>query len=252
MGSPRAELYSDHASDFAEHRHRVRINRSFAICTKEVTVEDFLAFRKSRETSWQDTEPDYPFPFANWNDAAAYCNWLSEQDGIPRDEWCYDPDAHFDDGMTLYPEYFHRRGYRLPTEAEWEFACRAGTSTSRPYGESDDLLKNYVCKMRFGGPEWLLPVGSLKPNDLGLFDMLGSVQEWCQGQPRAYKLSLLGAPREVLEDHVPVRPTDWRLTRGGATESSESDLRSAARSSFFSDSDSHSGIRVARSYTDPP
>src|SRR5207302_665743 len=82
-------------------------------------------------------------------------------------------------GMRLSEDYPSRTGYRLPTEAEWEYACRAGTITSRYYGEADELLGSYV---RFGenSGQKLWPVGGLKPNALGLFDMLGNALEWCQ------------------------------------------------------------------------
>ena len=109
----------------------------------------------------------------SWYNAAAYCNWLSRQEGLPE---CYEPnpDGEYATGMKIKPDALRLGGYRLPTEAEWEYACRAGAGTSRFYGASPELLGRYAW-YNANSQEQAWPCGSLQPNELGLFDMLGNV-----------------------------------------------------------------------------
>ena len=81
------------------------------------------------------------------------------------------------EGMTVPADVLLRTGYRLPTDAEWEYACRSGTITSRYYGASTDLLPLYA-RYQANSREHAWACGSLLPNDLGLFDMLGNEFEW--------------------------------------------------------------------------
>src|SRR3954452_2229741 len=119
---------------------------------------------------------------------AHYCNWLSEQEGLPKDQWCYLPNEAGDyaEGMSIPADVLERSGYRLPTEAEWEYACRAGAVTSRYYGHAIELLSAYV-RYQANSSERAWMCGSLLPNDLGLFDMLGNVYEWSYDSMNAPK-----------------------------------------------------------------
>jgi len=81
--------------------------------------------------------------------------------------------------MSAKENFWALSGYRLPTEAEWEFACRSGTLTSYHYGQTESLLGEYAWYLNNAKRQsW--PVASLKPNDFGIFDMHGNVREWCQ------------------------------------------------------------------------
>src|SRR5262249_4070093 len=134
-------------------------------------------------------EPDCPILAVPWYEAARYCNWLSENEGLPKEEWCYEPNqaGQYADGMTLAPNWEQRTGYRLPSEQEWEYACRAGTVSSRYFGSSDDWVAKFAWYSK-NSQNRTWPVGRLKPNDFGLFDMQGNALCWCQDAFGPYEL----------------------------------------------------------------
>jgi formylglycine-generating enzyme required for sulfatase activity len=245
MGSPEHE--PDRRAD--ETRHRRHIPRSFAVATKEVTVRQFREFLKANPgMDWGLTEehrpdPDGPVLGVSWFAAAAYCNWLSQQEGLPEAEWCYPKDpVKILPGMVMEEGYLQRTGYRLPTEAEWEYACRAGTVTSRPYGGGDDLLDQYGWYARNARGR-AVRVGSLKPNDLGMFDLLGNAWEWCHDARAPYP----PGRAEDREQCGPVTAAQERVLRGGGFFSGAPDLRSARRIGLQPQvSFSQAGFRVAR------
>ena len=98
----------------------------------------------------------------------------------------------------------------MPTEAEWEHACRAGTVTSRYYGESEELLKKYAWYTTNSARRTGL-WGSLKPNDWGLFDMHGNVWAWCQERYKAKAAFPDGAVIEDVEDRLDVISALWQI-----------------------------------------
>jgi formylglycine-generating enzyme required for sulfatase activity len=233
MGSPPTdtERFAD------EPLRRMAIPRRFAIAAKEVTVEQFQRFLKlggitigryqlppSFLTKYSP-DPEGPWIGPDWYTAAHYCNWLSEQEGLPKEQWCYLPNeaGAYAEGMSIPADVLERTGYRLPTDAEWEYACRAGAVTSRYYGHSLDLLDAYA-RYQANSKEHAWRCGSLFPNDLGLFDMLGNMCEWCQDSVNALKPARNGK----YFDSISVEKNP-RLLRGGTFVNRPAFVRSAKR-----------------------
>jgi serine/threonine protein kinase/formylglycine-generating enzyme required for sulfatase activity len=210
---------------------RKRIGRTFAIAAKPVTLEQFLRFQpKFAVNHSRHVHPTGPIGGLTWYDATAYCNWLSKEEGIPEGEWCFEQDAN-GHVTKLKANYLNLTGYRLPTEAEMEYATRAETVTARYYGESDDLLSKYAW-MGANSFGYSQPVGSLKPNDFGLFDTHGNVWTWCQDVWKKYEEYLTGKKDEVVEDRddeLVIVGTRHRILRGGSYFNRPSGIASAIR-----------------------
>jgi eukaryotic-like serine/threonine-protein kinase len=195
-----------------EGKPPIRIDHGFALAAREVTIADFRRFRANFQNKGDFAlTDDCPAHQLNWYDAAAYCNWLSDQAGIPKTQWCYLPNSkgEYGAGMTAAADFLTRRGYRLPTTDEWELACRAGSLTRWSLGEAEDLLVKYSwCVVN--AQSRLHPVATLRPNDLGLFDMHGNAWEWCndgEDVPIARQPSVV--PGATIEG-------GYRIARGGA------------------------------------
>ena len=142
--------------------------------------------------------------------------------------------------------YLSLTGYRLPTEAEMEYATRAGAVTSRYYGETEELLPKYAWYQK-NSQERTWPVGSKKPNDLGLFDVQGNVFTWCQESYKEYPKVKDEEAVEDKEDELVIVSTDSRVLRGGSFDDQASFVRSAYRiNNVPTNRDNNDGFRPAR------
>ena len=206
--------------------HRVTISRAFYMASTEVTNEQFERYEQRhallRGKDGFSIDADEAAVFVSWQDAQAFCKWLAETEGLP---------------------------YRLATEAEWEYAARAGTAAELPFsfGEAlpDGVLRNptsswYPEPLRSRGREEVLPinVGRTPANPWGLHDMYGNVEEWVADWYGPY-----AAGDQV--DPVGRIDGDFKVTRGGSHGTVAFYLRSANRMGTLPDDRSHMiGFRV--------
>ena len=263
MGSP--DLDND-AEDDEKPPHRVRITRPFYLGVTEVTRgqfrrfvddagyqtegesdgkggsgwnEEARKFEQDPKYTWQspgfEQTDEHPVLNVTWNDAVAFCQWLSRKEG---------------------------KTYRLPTEAEWEYACRAGTTTRYQVGEDPEGLA-VVGNLADGTahdkfPDWdaiaardgyvfTAPVGRFTPNAWGLLDMHGNVWEWCSDW---YAKDYYG--RSAAEDPGGANPASLRVLRGGGWYPEPRVARSANRNAFVPDLRYvNVGFRLARDQSEP-
>ena len=206
MGSPRDEQgrYND------ETLHKVTITKPFYMQTTQVTQAQWEAVMEHNPSRFDIQGDDCPVERVSWDDVQEFIEKLNMRENTDQ--------------------------YRLPTEAEWEYACRAGSKTKYCFGDDDDdgMVGMIFSKLRAASEleeyawykknseDMTLPVGQKKPNDWGLHDMHGNVHEWCQDIYADYP-----------ENHAvdPEGPTygDQYVLRGGSWDSDEDELRSADR-----------------------
>ena len=237
MGSPPQEAGRNEVEGPV---HEVVIEHGFAIGRFDVTLAEFRVFARATTYQPDDQKCDWrspkskgvllrqaenePVVCVNWNDAQAYASWLGIRTG---------------------------KSYRLPSEAEWEYAARAGSTASRPWGETlsrdDANFGTDACCGAFasGKDRWLYtsPVGAFRPNRFGLYDVLGNVWQWTQD---CGSESYAGAP--VDGSAWLSGDCGYRMVRGGAWFQAPESLRSASRAADKADRrTSDIGFRVARS-----
>ena len=237
------EGYEEHEYDDELPLHRVTLSKGFWMSKYEITNAQYRRFRpkhNSKDYEGHSLNGDQqPVGHTHWTDAEAYCAWLSKEAGGE---------------------------FRLPTEAEWEYACRAGTETVRYWGDDDASMGQYenvrdrtgdaAFDIEYGraaettdGYEVTAPVGSFLANPFGLHDMLGNAGEWVEDcgyanfpfGPRNYSDAAANGIARTPRD------CDWRGIRGGNWSFITRTVRSANRNWAVLDVrvDSY-GFRVAR------
>jgi formylglycine-generating enzyme required for sulfatase activity len=191
--------------------HKVHLD-AFCIDMYEVTQASYESLMGRNPSKFQG--PEKPVERISYYAAVKYCNMRSHKEGLKE---CYDPE-------TLACD-FSANGYRLPTEAEWEYACRAGTTSIYSFGTDPAKLRDYAW-FKDNSDADTHPVGQKKPNPWGLYDMHGNVAEWCNdfyGQAY-YEESPQDSP------HGPATGEE-RVLRGGNWRSTAESCRSSARAS---------------------
>ncbi len=203
------EMGSAAERELDEPLHRVYVG-PFYIDKYEVTQAEYERVTGTNPSRWKGA--NNPVEQIRWANAAEYCNARSRLEGL---QPAYDPQTWECD--------FHADGYRLPTEAEWEYAARAGSTTEYFFGDGPVRLKDYAwfkenCTRR---PR---PVGSREPNPWGLYDVYGNVWEWCNDfyAEDYYQQSPQRDPRGPAEG-------ENRVVRGGCWNSRPDECRSAYR-----------------------
>jgi len=209
MGSPESEpeRYGN------ETQHLVKITKPFYLSAHEVTQAQYeQVMGNNPSESKGDTKP---VEIVKWNDAVVFCGKLSLREGVE---------------------------YRLPTEAEWEYACRAGATTAYSFGDDVSRLGEYAWH-RDNSSGTTRPVGEKLPNAWGLFDMHGNVYEWCQDLYGPYERL------QVVSDPIGPASGSRRVLRGGAFVYHPGSVRAAYRDSDLPDDRGlFIGFRLARTY----
>ena len=227
MGSP----IEEEGADNDEEQHQVTIGKDYYLGVTEVTQGQYEKVMGTNPSYFQkrvirkSDSSMYPVEQVSWEDAVEFCKKLSD----------------------LPEEKKAGRVYRLPTEAEWEYACRAGSKAAYSFGENSKTLGDYSWFGDNSGSQ-THPVGEKKPNAWGLYDMHGNVWEWCSDWYDEY-------PKGAVSDPSGPSEGSSRVLRGGSWFSGAASCRSAFRSGddpSFRLSDGHYGFRVALSSSGIP
>ena len=218
MGSPTGE---DGRED-DEFQHSVTITRAYCMKATEVTQGEWQAVMGSNPSEFKSCGANCPVEQVNWDDAVGYANALSRREGLPE---CYAGSTFTGYAGSTFTG-ITCTGYRLPTEAEWEYAARAGT-TAATYGKLDSVAwvstVSAISRAYVKAPSTTHPVRQKLPNAWGLYDMLGNVWEWTgDWYDREY-------PATVTDPTGPEKGS-VRVRRGGSLYYEARSVRAAIRS----------------------
>ena len=239
MGTPVGEL----GREADESQHEVTLTSGCYMSETEVTQAEWVAMMGTNPSEFPGCDC-CPVENVNWFDAVDYCNQLSQAQGFSP---AYDVDGTT---VTWLP---NTDGFRLPTEAEWEYACRAGTSTGFYNGEityedgcsgtpMDPNLDEIAWFCANTDPWGTKPAAQKEPNAWGLYDMSGNIREWC------WDWYAFNYPAGPVTDPTGPQSGTWRVTRGGSFHNMSKECRSGRRTNQYPDLHHYVyGIRVVRS-----
>jgi len=209
MGSP----LSEPERESSETQHQVTLTKGFYMQTTEVTQGQWKSVMEKKPSYNSNCGDDCPVGNVSFNDALSFIQRLNQKES--------------------------GESYRLPTEAEWEYVCRAGTNTRFFFGDSDSQLSSYAWYYDNSGNQ-IHPVAKKQPNAWGLFDMYGNVLEWCHDWMGEY-------PSKSVTDPVESSGGSDRINRGGSFYSNARFCRSANRGTGPPGSNNEGfGFRIAR------